>query len=158
MTGFFQIANITRPADTTAYDANDVIGAATGSSAALLFASMGGNNQNIRISTVSLEIDDSALISGEAAYLLHLYSSTPPSAFGDNAAFNLGAVDRATYRGFISLGTPVDLGSTLFIEQPDVEKQLALVGTDLYGYLVTVGGYTPTSARNYRLKMYAVLV
>jgi hypothetical protein len=148
---------LTRTADTNAYAANDVLGAATGSTAALSFANLcpvsGGS---IMITSSSLEVDASAVISGETSYTLHLYNVTPPSALGDNAAFDLPSGDRASYLGAINLGAPVDLGSTLYVATDGINKQIKCSGTGLFGYLVTVGAYTPTSARVYVINLHAV--
>lgn len=147
---------LTRTADTNAYNANDVIGAATGSTAAVEFASMGPNGGRIMITTAELRIDRNAVISGETSYRLHLYNVTPPSALGDNAAWDLPSGDRDSYLGFIELGTPVDLGSTLYVQTTQVNRQLKLAGTSLFGYLVTVGAYTPQSATVHSITLHGV--
>lgn len=154
--GYSASVSLTRTADTAVYAANDVIGAATGSTAALTFASMGPSAGRIMITSVSLEIDAAAIISGETSYTLHLYDVTPPSALGDNAAWDLPAGDRASYLGFVSLGAPADLGSTLYVEANQINKQVKLAGTSLFGYLVTVGTYTPTASRVHVIKLHAV--
>lgn len=158
-TAFAASVTIARPANTTAYTANDVIGIdAAGSAgvAALQFTNMGRTDGNILITRAVLEIDDTALISGEGSYDLHLYTVTPPSALLDNAAFDLPSGDRASYHGKITIGTPVDLGSTLYVELDSVNKHLKMTGTDLFGYLVTSGAYTPTSGRTYKVKLRAI--
>jgi len=137
---------LTRTADTNAYAANDVLGAATGSTAALTFASMGADAGRVNISSISIEIDIAAVPASMAGMRLHLYNVTPPSALGDNTAWDLPAGDRASYLGFVDFGTPVDLGSTLYVEANGVDKQVKLAGTSLFGYLVTAAGYTPASA------------
>ena len=147
---------ITRPNDTSAYTANDVIGAATGSTAAVEFKNMGPSGARIMITSTQLEIDASAVISGETSYRLHLYNITPPSASGDNAAWDLPSGDRASYLGFIELGTPVDLGSTLYVEQNIVNKQTSLSTQSLWGYLVTIGAYTPTAQRVHKITLHSV--
>jgi|SRR5829696_4774990 len=139
-------ASVTRPANTTAYAAGDVIGPTGGGTSALSFASVGLSGAVVTIVGASLEIDDSALIASEAGYRLYLYNVTPPSALADNAAFDLSSGDRASFLGYIDLGTPLDLGSTLYV-QSDLAKAVKLSGTGLFGYLVTVAGYTPTSGR-----------
>jgi hypothetical protein len=150
---------LTRPADTAAYTAGDVLGAATGSTAALTFINMGpAGGGEILITSVSLEIDRAAAISGETSYTLELYYLTPPSALGDNAAFDLPSGDRASYLGSISLGTPVDKGSTLYIKTDGINAQFHLAGTSLFGYLVTVGAYTPASADVYVITLHSVAV
>lgn len=147
---------LTRTADTNAYTANDVIGAATGSTAALTFDNIGPGSGNVMITSAELLIEDSALISGETSYVLHLYNKTPPSALGDNAAFDVASGDRSSYLGAINLGTPVDLGSTLYVRTDGINMHIRASGTAIYGYLVTVGGYTPTSARVYNIKLRSI--
>lgn len=150
--------SLTRTADTNAYTANDVVGAATGSTAALTFANMGPSGAIIMLTCAQLEVDVAAVVSGMANYRLHLYSVTPPSALGDNAAWDLPSGDRASYLGYIDLGTPVDVGSTLYIEQSGINKQINLAGTGLFAYLVTTGAYTPSSAAVKKITLHAVMV
>lgn len=138
--------SITRTADTNAYAANDVIGAATGSTAAVEFTNMGPSGASVMITGCSLEVDATALVSGEATYRLFLYSATPPSALGDNAAFDLPSGDRSVFLDYIDISTPVDIGSTLFIKMDNLGKQVKLTGTSIFAYLVTVGAFTPASA------------
>ncbi len=156
MAGYSTSATITRTADTNIYAANDVIGAATGSTAAIKFSSLAPNSGEILITSVEFEIDDAALISGETSYNLYLYALTPPSALGDNAAFNIPSGDRASFLGKLSLGTPADEGSTLYIRVDCVNAQFAAGNRDVFGYLVTVGTYTPTASRVYKITLHAV--
>lgn len=148
---------ITRTADTNAYAAGDVIGAATGSTAAVEFSGMGNSGSRIMITSARFAINDTGIISGETSYRLHLYSRTPPSALGDNVAWDLPAGDRTAYRGYVDLGTPVDLGSSLYVESNLINKQIALEGISLFGYLVTTGGYTPTSGRVYTIDLHSMI-
>jgi hypothetical protein len=93
-----------------------------------------------------LELDIAAVPSGMTFFTLHLYSATPPSAYADNAAWDLPSGDRSVYMGNVIVGTPVDLGSTLYVEINNINKMLKLVGgSTLYGYLVTATGYTPAA-------------
>lgn len=102
---------------------------------------------SIMITTVELEVDHTAVISGETSYRLYLYSVTPPSAHADNAAWDLPAGDRAAFKGFIDLGTPVDLGSTLYVQTTEINKQLVCPATgSLFAELVTLGAFTATAA------------
>jgi hypothetical protein len=157
--GYSCAVTITRTADTNAYTANDVIGAATGSTAAQTFTGIGLQNSDMMITSVQLQINDTGVISGETNYRLHLYSVTPPSALGDNVAFDIPAGDRASYLGYIDIGTPVDLGSTLYIEQNNIGKQIRMgQSTNLFGYLVTIGAYTPTSGRVYVLTVHTASI
>jgi len=147
---------LTRTNDTNAYTANDVIGAATGSTAALTFASMGPSGKEIVITSAALEIDITAVVSGMTSFRLYLYNVTPPSALGDNAAFDLPSGDRASYLGYVDLGTPVDLGSTLYVESNGIQKQVKLSGTSLFGYLVTNGAWTPAASTVFVITLHSV--
>lgn len=154
--GFTASVTITRTADTNVYAANDIIGAATGSTAAQTFTSVAPSAQDELVSSVELEVDAAALISGETSYRLYLYSVTPPSALGDNAAWDLPSGDRASFLGYVDLCLPVDLGSTLYCRVDNINKHFSLAGTSVFGYLVTLGGYTPTSARVYKVTLHFV--
>ncbi len=131
---------ITRPANTTAYTANDVLGGA------LTFATGLTSGQRAMIAGVDLMPQIGAIPSGMTSFTLHLYNVTPPSALADNAAFDLPSGDRASYLGAISVGTPADLGSTLFVETNNINKAIQLSGSaNVFGYLVTAGAFTPAA-------------
>jgi hypothetical protein len=148
---------LTRTADTNAYTAGDVLGSATGSTAALTFANMGPSGGGAVIFTdAELEIDKSSVPSGMTSFRLYLYSVTPPSALGDNAAWDLPSGDRASFLGYIDLGTPVDLGSTLYVQSTGVNMKRTLASGSVFGYLVTNGGYTPASADVHKITLHAV--
>ena len=153
--GFGDAVSVTRPDNTTAYTANDVIGAAAGSTAALAFA-LGDAAGEYLITSTSLEVDLAAVPSGMMSFRLHLYSVTPPSALGDNVAWDLPAGDRASYLGYLDLGTPVDLGSTLFVQAEQVNKHITLASANLYGYLVTIGGHTPASETVAKINLHSI--
>ncbi len=137
-TAYTSSANFT-PAN-AAHSANDTMGAAA------TFASIGPSGGTIRILGCKLLIEHTAIVSGETSYLLYLYNVTPPSALADGDAFDVPSGDRASFLGYIELGTPVDLGSTLYVQTKDVNLDVKLAGTSLFAYLVTVGAFTPTAA------------
>ena len=146
-----------RTADTTAYTANDVVGEATTISAALEFKGMaptGGGR--IMITSHSLEIDATAVISGQTSYRLYLYSSPPPSRLADNAAFDLAAADRPLFLGYVDLGSPVDIGSTLYVQTDGVNRQIKTTGSSVWGYLVTIGAHTPASATVHVVTLHSI--
>src|SRR5436309_41001 len=135
---------VTRPANTTAYTANDVLGA---TAAAITFASIAPSaGGEIIITSAELEIDVAAVPSGMTTFRLYLYSVTPPSALADNAAFDLPSGDRASFLGYVDLGTPVDLGSTLYVRTDAINAQFSAAGANLFGYLVTAGAFTPAGS------------
>ena len=136
---------VTRPNDTTAYAAGDVIGSATGSTAALTFAGVGTAGQLIRILSAKLRIDVSAIPSGMTNFTLHLYNVTPPSALGDNTAWDLPSGDRASYLGNIVFDYVQDKGSTLYAKVTDCDEDVLLSSSSIFAYLVTNAAYTPTA-------------
>jgi hypothetical protein len=73
-----------------------------------------------------------------SVWRLHLYNVTPPSAIADDAAFDVPAGDRASYLGYVDISQLIDLGATLYIDMPSLNKQVKLLGTSLFGYLVNV--------------------
>ncbi len=156
--GFTASASITRTNDTNVYAANDVIGAATGATAAVAFSAIGPSaGGEMMLTSASIEVDASAIISGETSYRICLYNVTPPSAIGDNGAFDIGSGDRASFLGCVPLGTPVDEGSTLYLESNGINKQFTVPsGGAVYGYLTTAGTYTPTASRVYKVVLHAV--
>jgi len=139
--GYRSQITVTRPANTTAYTAGDVVGGV------ITFTSIGPQASAVMLTSVDLRYDVSAIPSGMTSFRLYLYSATPPSALADNAAWDLPSGDRSVFVGFIDFGTIADLGSTLFVQVDGVNKQVKLgTGeTSLYGYLVTAGGYTPAA-------------
>lgn len=137
--------SVTRPSNTTAYTAGDVVGA---TAAAWTFANVAPYaGAEIFILDADLRIDVTAVPSGMTSFRLHLYNATPPSAAADNDAWDLPSGDRASYLGYIDLGTPVDVGSTLYVQNVGVNKRVKLGdSTSVFGYLVTNAGFTPSSA------------
>jgi hypothetical protein len=134
--------SITRPANTTPYSANDVIG--TNSTAALTFASIGAANGHILLTSIDLLHEVTAIPAGMTSFRLYLYNATPPSALADNAAFDLAAGDLTAYIGYVDFGIINDLGSNLFVQADNVLKQVQCDSSgNLYGYLVTNGSWTP---------------
>lgn len=153
--GYSSTATFTRQNNTTAYDAGDVVGALA---AALTFSSIGpSGGGNVLITKAEFEIDVASVPAGMAAFTLQLYSVTPPSAYADAATWDLPSGDRASYLGAINLGTPVDLGSTLYVKVTGLNEQYVIPsGGALYGYLVTTGAYTPTAQAVYTIKLKAI--
>lgn len=156
--GFGASVSFTRTADTNAYAANDVIGSATGSTAALTFTPMSpAAGGEVMLTSAQLEIDAAAVPSGMTSFQLALYSVTPPSAYGDNAAWDLASGDRASFLGLINIGTPVDIGSTLVINTDVINKQITVLATaSLFGYLITNGGFTPASGTTYKINLHGI--
>lgn len=149
----YDVSNsFTRPADTNAYTANDVVGGA------LTFTAVGPSASTIMITGTQLEIDIAAVPSGMTSFRLYLYNVTPPTAYVDNAAWDLPSGDRASFLGYVDLGTPVDLGSTLYVEVSNINKQLKLASANIFGYLITNGAYTPAASDAFKITLHTVAV
>lgn len=158
---FTKALTITRPANQTPYTANDNIGGALTFSGMAGTTFTGGAPTQLMLTGAQLELDIAAVPAGMTSLRLYLYGVTPPSALADNVAWDLPAGDRASFLGYIDLGTPVDLGSTLYVETNGLNKQLVvpITGTSLFGYLVTNGGFTPAAnSEVYVLTLHAVSV
>lgn len=147
---------ITRPANTTSYTAGDVIGQADGSVAANAgnaiheFTNMGAPGSHVLLTSCDLRIDLAAVPSGMTSFRLHLYADSP-TAILDNAVWDLPAGDRSAYRGYVDFGSPVDVGSTLWVQVDQVNRHIKMSSgaTSLYGLLVTNGAYAPASGTVY---------
>lgn len=96
----------------------------------------------IRILSSTTKIDVTAVPSGQTSYTARAYSSTPPSAQADNDLWTLVSGDLSVYKGPISLGTPVDEGSCLYIKNQYIDTDIKLTGTSLWLELVTEGAHT----------------
>ncbi len=163
--GYFKVAqrdatsvalSVTRTADTNVYAAGDMIGTGTSSgNAVLTFANIRPDGAGeYMITSAELEIDATALISGETSYNLYLHNAAPNSNSADNASFDITTGDRTTFIGKVPLGVPVDEVSTLYVRSDGIMQQITTAGTDIKAYLVTVGTYTPTSARVYKITLH----
>jgi hypothetical protein len=94
-----------------------------------------------RITGASLEIDSAT--AEATAWRLYLYNVTPPSAIADATGWDLPSGDRASFLGYVDLGTAVDLGSTQWVEANDVSKQIKFASANVFGYLVNLTTLTP---------------
>ena len=146
-------ATITRPANTTAYTAGDVVGD-TGGSAIVTLASAGPSGGFVLVQSVSLVFSDSVVPAGMGAFRVHLYSVSP-TAIADNAAFDLVSGERDAYMGFIDLPTPQDFGSTLYTQTDYIGRlvKLAAASSSVFAEIETRGAYTPVSASTVSLRI-----
>jgi len=130
---------VTRPANTTAYTAGDVVGGA------ITFTNAVPAAGEFFITDADLRLDITAIPSGMTSFRLYMYNVTPPSALADNAAWDLPSGDRASFLGYVDYGTVVDLGSTCYVQAWGLNKRMQALSTSLFGYLVTNGGFTPAA-------------
>lgn len=139
---FMSQPTVTRAANTTAYTAGDVVGGV------ITFDRLGNARGHILITSVDLRINISSIPSGMTSFRLHLYRTSPASAYADNDAWDLPSGDRTAYIGYVDMGTVTGLGSTVFTQADQVNKHIMVAGSapcNLYGYLQTIGAYTPAA-------------
>lgn len=154
-------ATITRPADTTAYAAKDVI--STGAGAVLTFANMG------RVVSGSGIILRARLLTNQktnvASYRLHLFH-TAPSAIADNSPYLLLYANAANRIGMIDFPACVTEDATNSTAAasmrpssdgsyppPNLWYKCAAADTSLYGILETLSAFTPASAQQYYIEL-----
>jgi hypothetical protein len=145
-------ASVTRPADTTAYAANDVISTAAGAN--ITFTTGMPTGSKLAIYSAIMRTTDAGVIAGMTSYRLHLYSSAP-TAIADNAAHALVTADAAKYLGYITLSALEDRGDLLFKRSDGINAVMSLAtgSATLYGQLQTVGAFTPTSGTVYTIEL-----
>lgn len=153
----YQVArgtSFTRPADTTAYAAQDAVSNSTSAPTVLTFADCGRVNGGSGVILSARHIKTGTAL---ANYRLHLYRVAPASAVNDNAQFPLLFANADRRIGFIDFvhqtgGTGSDCthALTTFVNIPFVCD----VATDnLFGLLTTTNGYTPASAEQHYIEL-----
>ena len=149
---YHSTVSFTRPANTTAYTAGDVIGSAT--SAIHTMSAAGPSGGSVLVQSMELFIGSTERPLGMGGFRVHLFSASP-TAIADNAVFNLISADRPRYRGYVDLGTQQDLGDTLFAQADYIGRlvKLAAASTSLFAEIEPRGGYTPESGTAYELRM-----
>lgn len=119
------------------------LGSVNGGAQQFSFSPAPNSGAQIIITGFEMEIDGA---SAEAsAWRLYLYNVTPPSATADAGAWDLPSGDRASFLGYIDLGTAVNLGSTQWVEAHGINKEIKLSGTTVYGYLINLSTLTPAA-------------
>ena len=137
----------TRPADTTAYAAGDVIG----ESPATVLVFTGPEvapGANLIITGVSILTMQASIPAGLTTKRLHLFRRRP-TPIVDNAAFDVIANDRSNYVGYLDIPAPVQIGSVYQAQnagQMAVQVKLDRDERALYAVVQTVTGYTPAAS------------
>ena len=149
-----------RPANTTAYTAGDVIGIAdagtpaNAGSAIHELTGAGSSGAFLMVQSIQLLVNLSAVPSGMSGFRVHLYNSSL-TAILDNAAYTFTTSDRSAWQDSFDLPTPAVRGSMLRSKaefQGGIVK-LAAASSSLFAIVETVGGYTPASGTAYTLRV-----
>ena len=145
----------TRPADTTAYAAGDLIANSTtaGSVVPLSFRlPTSGKNATVQ----GIVVQKSATSLTNFSTTLHLFDASPTVAGGDNAA---PAPSAAGYLGSISTATTSALAGTgvaWATNSSDVSTKPTFVvpaSRTVYGLLTATGAYTPASEETFTVSI-----
>lgn len=155
----------TRPANTTAYTAGDVIGiadagtAANAGSAIHELTGCGMQGGEVYVTDVTVTAVLAAIPSGMSSFRVEVYNASP-TAILDNAAYSLLAADKAKHVLTVDSIVPVAKGAILRGRVSGVNEKVKLASgsSSLFVQLVTVGGFTPTSAESYTITLGTVVV
>lgn len=149
-------SSFTRPADTTAYTANDLVANSVTAGSVIPLTFGLGYGQNFKIFQAKIKFNSATNTNGK--FLIHLYGSSPTVTNGDNGAwlstessyFGNIAVDSTTQTFSDSskgIGTYVNTS----VEVP------MLIQADnnykFYGLLQATAAYTPTSAEVFTVSL-----
>lgn len=156
-------ATITRPADTTAYAAKDVVSNSTSAPVVLTFSGMAranaGTGTIVRARLMTSQKTNVAL------YRLHLFH-TAPTVIADNSPYTLlyaNAANRIGSIDFPALSTEDSTNSTAAASMrpsydgsynaPNLWYKCKSDGTSLYGVLETLSAFTPDSAQTFFIEL-----
>ncbi len=148
-------STLTRPADTTAYTAQDTIANATSAAVVITFANAARVSGGSGTLTKARLVTDQA--TNTARFRLHLYAIAP-TALQDNAAFLTDWANRNKSIGSIDFGAASQeaTGGTAAGATNKTDR-LAFVcpsgATSIFGILETLDGFTPASAQNFYIEL-----
>lgn len=146
-------AEFTRPADTTAYAANDAVSNSTSAPTILTFSDVA------RVAGGTLYIVKAELCTDQAAcvasFRLHLFT-TSVTPINDNAALTSLWTTRASRVGYIDFPAVAQEGSGSTSAFALWTGQLQVVcgaTANLFGLLQTKAAFTPASAQNFSIRL-----
>lgn len=155
-------ASFTRPNDTTAYAANDVVSNSTSASTLLTLSGLG------RYAGAGGYIFRLALLTDKKSitprFRVHLYNASTPTVAADNVAMKSLYADAGLRLGTVDLDamtTPADTtNSTLSLTQHNtimLPYVCAAADTALYALLETLDAFTPAAQQAFTLTVFAAL-
>jgi hypothetical protein len=141
-----------RPNDTTAYTAGDVIG--TSATAIQTLSGIGPSGGHVLVQSVELLSNRNTVPAGMGPLRAHFYTSSP-TAIVDNAPFDLVSGEISSYVGYVDLPTPQDLGSVIYTQADYVGRLIQLVSgqTSLFCEIQTINAFTPASGTAYTFRV-----
>lgn len=153
---------LTRPANTTAYTANDVVSDSASASTLLDFANFARVNAGTGYITGARIVTDKKSITPRLR--VHLYNASTPTVAADNAAWRDSYADDSKYIGWIdmpSMTTGADTTNSDTSKTLDFTMRLPFTcaaGTrSVFVLLETLDAFTPASAEKFKITLYGDL-
>lgn len=148
------LASTTRPANTTAYAANDLIANdATAGNVVPFTFNFPELNRERNGKVVGLRLQKSVASVTNFNVRMHLFSTRPTVTNGDNGALLVAAADLPGYIGFVELDFEAAAPATVTLATTTPTKFSAAQnfnfrasGPNIYGLLEALEAYTPASA------------
>lgn len=149
-------ANFTRPADTTAYAANDAVNNSTSAPTVMTFTGMARTTgMGGIIAGATLHVGEKNATAAE----FHLWLfDTSPTMNNDNAAFAPASGDLANLVGVL-IFSPTNMSDATGMrvyQAINCPLPYRAAATGLYGALQTRTAFTPSSACTFRVKLHLV--
>jgi len=157
----------TRPSDTTAYAARDVVSNSTSSPSVITFADFARVNQGSGIIVRARLMSDKKDVT--ASFRLHLFH-TAPTAINDNSPYLLlyaNAANRIGQVDFPAMASEDPTNSTASATMrpasdgsagpPNLWFQSASGSRAIFGMLETLGAFTPASGQKFYVELAAIL-
>lgn len=143
-------AEVTRPADTTAYAAKDAIANSTSAPTVITFTGAVNNiGESGVIRKATLQTDQAA---NTSTFRLHLFNAAPTTLTNDNAAQLIDYADKASYLGYIDITNVAEAGSSIGVNT-NAFHFVSGATVNLFGMLESVGGFTPASGQKFNIKL-----
>lgn len=139
-------SSFTRPADTTAYAANDLV---ANSTTAGSVTPMSFNLPPFSMITWA-SLKKSTATATNANFTLHLFNSSPTVANGDNSAFS---PTNSNYLGSLQLDSTTSLFSDAAGSVNRLTSNGIPCGGTVYGLLLAGAAYTPASAEVFTITL-----
>jgi hypothetical protein len=144
---------LTRPANTTAYAAGDVVGTAS-TGVLTLNGAAKSNSGGGRI--LGVRLNKSGTTVTNATFTVHFYN-TAPTAVADNAAWDSLYAEAEYYIGSTALTLMTAGGAgggfTSLVVNPPLWYQTASGSKALYAVITAAAAYTPASAETFKLSV-----
>jgi len=143
--------SFTRPNNTTAYGAGDVVSDSTTEPTLLDFGTLQHNAVEIFNAQLIIYLD--AAISGMDTWTLHLYRAAI-TAKNDNSVWDCLEADRPNYIGNFQFAACTDVGSSIISQKTSINQVLDCPGKKLYGILETDGAFTPSASIEFLINLF----